>query len=215
MEDALPHGQPRMWLCGASAGPVKPRQLIVCYPGFPQRKERACAFIGCITVSPVTCPECPFGEKPRAVHLCLLHLCVNMNRSLSSWWTRYWAEWKAEARASSLCSSTSTPDSRWGLGRVDAPLCSVGAAPLCWAPHQSLQALRELDWLPSPFFSTICFPPSLVGPHVLLPPHSPLSPKWSPLPPTPILPRSRAAPYLGAEYRSEWSLGAWSEATQH
>lgn len=29
----------RMWLCGASAGPVKPRQLIV-YSGFPQEARR-------------------------------------------------------------------------------------------------------------------------------------------------------------------------------
>ena len=168
----------------------------MCVTRVPQRKERACAFISGITVIPVTCPECPFGEKPRAVHLCLLHLCVNMNGSLSSWWTQYWAEWRAEARASSLCSSTSTPASGWGWG--GPPLCSAGAARLCWAPHQSLQVLRELDWLPSPFFSTICFPHSLVGPHVLLPPHPPLSPKWSPLPPNTRPAQVKSSPLPGS-----------------
>ena len=42
----MDHGQPRMWLCGASAGPVKPRQLIVCYPGSPEEGEGARSFPG-------------------------------------------------------------------------------------------------------------------------------------------------------------------------
>lgn len=36
-----------------------------------------------------------------------------------------------------------------------------------------------------------------------------------PFPTAPVLPGSRAAPYPGAESRSEQSSGAWSEAAQH
>lgn len=83
------------------------------YPAFP-RGSRGRVLPSAVSVTPVTCPECPFGEKPRAVHPCLLHLCVNTDGSLSSWWTQYWAEWRAEVWESSLCSSTSTPASGWG-----------------------------------------------------------------------------------------------------
>ena len=45
MEDAVPHGQPRMWLCGAGAGPVKPRQgrsLLRATPHSPEEAEGVC-----------------------------------------------------------------------------------------------------------------------------------------------------------------------------
>lgn len=45
MEDAVPHGQPRMWLCGAGAGPVKPRRgrsLLCETPRSPEEAEGVC-----------------------------------------------------------------------------------------------------------------------------------------------------------------------------